>query len=57
MYKLVSSDCYTKTVSKALNNLEEKVSVLESKGFRVVGPAQVIKEDANNVVAYITMKL
>ena len=57
MIKVVASTRYTKAASSAINDLQEKIDVLESKGFRAVGPAQVFKEDDGNIVAYITMKL
>ena len=58
MCKFVCSDAvYTRDTSVALRNLQEKVSFLESKGFRALGPAQVIMETGGNVVAYITMQL
>ena len=57
MYKLVYSDCHTHIASKALENLEVQVNDLARKGFRPIGPAQLIKEDHGDFVAYITMTL
>ncbi len=57
MYKLIYSDCHTHIASKALENLEAKVNDFAIKGFRPLGPAQLIKEDHGDFVAYITMVL
>jgi len=53
MYKILCSDVYTHIVVKALANLETQMNELE--GYQALGPAQVIKDEHNNVFAYITM--
>lgn len=55
MYKILCSDCYTHIVAKALSDLEKQINDYEKKGYKAIGPAQVVKAEHNDVFAYITM--
>ena len=52
---IVYSDCYTHIVSKAIDNLQVKIDELEKQGYKVVGPAQVVKQEHNDLFAFVTM--
>lgn len=55
MYKFITSSAHL-SPKNALISLEEKVNSYVQHGYRLLGPAQIIKASDGTLVAYVTIE-